>query len=211
MKKITLAAALVLAPMLAHAQSATGGGSGVSIQSRTRADVTATKRAKSENPGRAGASANASAQSDLTISHDALVHAGHTRPTDEEVRLGARLLARGYSRDQIETVARSAPADRSLVVAFETLSTLKTQGMTTTRATAEVESRITSRASDAELRELSLDADAGARTGAAVNAGRDAAKVDGGAAVNAGAAVGRGTTGVAGSLSGGLGGVLGRP
>src|SRR2546423_13966332 len=95
MKKITLAAALVLAPMLAHGQSATGGGSGVTIQSRTRADVTATKRAKSENPGRAGASANASAQSDLTISHDALVHAGHTRPTDQEVRLGARLPVRG--------------------------------------------------------------------------------------------------------------------
>jgi hypothetical protein len=210
MKKITLAAALVLAPTLAHAQSATSS-SGVSVQSRTRVEAGTSTRTRSQNKGRAGASANASTQSELTISHDALVRAGHARASDEEVRLGARLMARGYSRDQIETVARSAPADRSLVVAFETLSSLKSQGMTTTRATAEVESRITSRASDAQLRELTLGADAGVGTDAAVNAGREAAKVDGAAGVNAGAAIGRGTAGVAGSLSGGLGGIIGRP
>jgi hypothetical protein len=210
MKKLTLAAALVLTPTLAHAQSAED--RGVSVRSRTRVDAAASpSRARSENRGRAATSANASAQTDLAISHDALVRAGRAAPADEEVRLGARLLARGFSRDQIETVARSAPADRSLIVAFETLSTLKTQGMTTTRAAAEVESRITSRASDAELRELTLGADAGLRTDAAVNAGRGAAKVDGATGVNAAGALGRGTAGVAGSLSGGLGGALGRP
>jgi hypothetical protein len=183
MKRFILGAALVLTPTLAHAQSA--GSRSVSVQSRTQAD--------------------------LTISHDALVRAGHAQPTDEEVRLGAGLMARGYSRYQIETVARSAPADRSLVVAFETLSSLKTQGMTTTRATAEVESRVASRASDAELHEFALGADAGLRTDAAANGGRGAAKVDGAAGVNAAGAHGRGTAGVAGSLSGSLGGVLGRP
>jgi hypothetical protein len=185
MKRFILAAALVLAPTLAHAQAA--GTRGVSVQSR--------------------------AQTDLTISHDALLRAGHAQPTDEEVRLGARLMTRGYSRYQIETVARSAPADRSLIVAFETLSSLKTQGMTTTRATAEVESRVASRASDAELHEFALGADAGLRTNAGVNAGRGTAKVDGAvdgaAGVNAAGALGRGTAGVTGS--GGLGGMLGRP
>lgn len=167
MRKITLAAALVLCPTLARAQSA-------------------------------GASANASVGTDIAMTHEALVRAGHTQPTDEEVRLGARLLGRGYSRYQIETVAHAAPADRSLVVAFETLSTLKTQGMTTTRATAEVESRVSAHASDAELREFADGTEAGSRTNAA-------AKVDGTTAVNAAGA------GVAGSVSRGLGGVLGRP
>jgi hypothetical protein len=166
MRKFTFAAALVLSPTLAHAQSA-------------------------------GAAANASTVTDTAMSHEALVRAGHTRPTDEEVRLGARLLGRGYSRYQIETVAHAAPADRSLVVAFETLSSLKTQGMTTTRAAAEVESRVSAHASDAELREFAGGADAGLRTDAAAKVGTTGINAAG--------------VGVAGSVSGRLGRVLGRP
>ena len=142
----------------------------------------------------------------LEAAHDAMVRAGRERPSDEEVERGCHMLARGYTEAQIEAVVKSAPSDRSLVVAFDVLSRLQERGVGTARALAEVTSKLDARADDTSISALA-DARATTRLGAG------ASQVAGGAA---GAA--RGTANVAGSaasatgsVSGAVSGVLKKP
>jgi hypothetical protein len=250
MKKVTLAAALVLAPALAHAQS----GAGVQVQSQTQVEASAKSRGESrlsagsqakvdadvrmardhhlpEEPIRRrvaegeakGASeaqivaASSRVLVELETAHDAMVAAGRRDPSNAEVTHGAQLVTRGYTRTQLEEVARRAPADRSLVVAFETLTAMRAHGVSSAEALERVESKLAARASDAEMRSLAANAGAASQveSGAALNAGRGQG-VAGSAAAGAGAAaaatgtVGRGAAGVAGGVTGGVtGGVAG--
>jgi hypothetical protein len=248
MKKITLAAALVLAPTLAHAQSGCGGGAGVQVQSQTQVEASATSRHQSRLSAGAQAKVDADVRTahdrhlpeepisrrvaegeakgaseaqivaasgrtlvELETAHDAIVGAGHRDPSNAEVTSGAQLVARGYTRTQLEEVARHAQADRSLVVAFETLTRLNAHGVSSTEAVAKVESKLAARASDADVRSLAGDANVGSQVESrgALNAGHGHG-VAGSAAAGAGVAgaatgtVGRGVSGVAGGVTGGV-------
>ena len=144
----------------------------------------------------------------LEAAHEAMVRAGRARPTDEETERGATAIERGYTRAQIVAVAKSAPADRSLVVAFDVLSELVARGVATERALTEVRSRLEARASDAQLGAL---VSAGANAGLGVNAGRTSVGGAAGAGTAVGATVGGGATSVTGGVTGTIGGVIKKP
>jgi hypothetical protein len=133
---------------------------------------------------------------DLQTSFDAMVHAGRANPSEGEVARGAQLIARGYTGAQIEAVTSKAAADRSLLVAFETLSSLNAHGTSTANAVTQLVSGLAANASDAQLANLATTANAAAGVNGALNVG------GAGAAKPAAAA----TAGVAGAVSGVLGG-----
>lgn len=172
--------------------------------------------------------ASGHALADLQASHDAMVKAGRKEPSEGEVAHGGQLMARGFTSAQIEAVARKAPSDRSLVVAFETLTSLQARGASTARAAARVEQLLAARASDAQMREVAVNATAAAHSDGLVQRGAgsangaaaagvagSAAGVAGSAAAGAGAAasgaVGQGAAGVAGGATGALSGAIRRP
>jgi hypothetical protein len=272
MKKITLAAAVILVavPLIARAQS--GGGS-VKVESRTRVDASTQHSSQEGEPRRTTLSADGQAKveanlrtargrklpeqpirervaegsakgaseaqivaasgralAELQASYDAMARAGRSNPSGEETARGAQLVARGYTTAQLEGVARRAPSDRSLVVAFETLASLQSHGVSTTRAATQVENSLVARASDAQIHDLAINAGAATQVEGNFGAGHHGGNVNGGAAAGvagaangvagsaaagagaaAGAAgtLGRGTAGVAGGATGAVGGVVG--
>ena len=144
----------------------------------------------------------------LEAAHSAMVRAGRTRPSDQETEQGAAVIERGFTRAQVEAVARSAPSDRSLVVAFDILTKLAARGVETGKALATVQSRLEARATDAQLSALaSGNASAGAGAGAANGLGANAA-AGANAAVGAAATGTKGATSVTGSVTGTVGGVI---
>ncbi|CAN5372809.1 hypothetical protein BH09GEM1_BH09GEM1_30370 [soil metagenome] len=160
---------------------------------------------------------------DLQGSFDAMVRGGHTKPSDAEVSRGASLIARGYSAIQLEGVARNAGSERSLVTAFDVLTSLSANGMSSTNAVAKVESQLAAHASDAQLVAVAANAAAtGGLAGALGSsqgglAGSASTSVAGSAAAGAGAAAGGVVSGAtsgasaAGGVSGAVHGVLGKP
>jgi len=147
---------------------------------------------------------------DLEASAAAMVRASRT-PSDAETERGAYLIERGYTSVQLETVAKSAPSDRSLVVAFDVLSDLRARGVASERAITQVASKLQARASDESLRSVvaaNANAGANARVGRGVGA-----NVNGAANAAAGATAGAASTGagVAGSVTGAVGGVIKKP
>jgi hypothetical protein len=227
MKKLTLAATLVLAPAALIAQtgaqassktdvsatSSAQAGTNRHLSAEAQATVDANIRVARERKlpdepirqrvaeGQAkGASdaqiAAASGQTLLNLQHssDAMVRAGRANPTSGEVARAAQLIARGYTSAQLEAVVRKAPSDRSLVVAFETLTSLNAQGISTGNAVAQVESNLAAHASDAQLRGLAASANAAGGLTGGLNAG--------GAA---GSAAASGSAGVAGTVGGVIG------
>jgi hypothetical protein len=152
--------------------------------------------------------ASGRALAELQTAHEAMVSAGHEHPTSEETTRGAQLVARGYTSAQIEAVARRAPSDRSLVVAFETLSSLRARGVSTERAASQIEQRLAARASDAELHDLAVNAGAAAQVDGALGVGRGTGNAGAGAA--AAGSLGGGAANVTGGATGVVGGVLGK-
>lgn len=168
--------------------------------------------------------ASARTLAELQTSAEAMARAGRRDPGQDEVARGAQLIARGFTAAQVEGVARRAPAERSLVVALETLTSLQASGASTGKAVARVEALLAARATDAQLREASANATAAAHAGGTVGRGAGAAlgaahggvaATAGSAAAGAGAAtagsVGRGAVGVAGGVGATVGGALKRP
>lgn len=143
---------------------------------------------------------------DLQTSHDAIVRAGRTSPSDEEVSRGAQLMARGYTSAQIEAVAAKASADRSLVVAFDVLTSLQAQGKSTANAVTQVEAQLASHASDAQLRGIAVDVNSSSALNGAVNLGRSGGSASG--STN-GSAAGSASTTSGGSPAAGAGSVAG--
>jgi hypothetical protein len=242
MKKLTLAATLVLAPTVLCAQA--------SAQAESKTTVSATSAAQAGSERKLSADAQSSVDAnirvarerklpeepirqrvaegqakgasdaqiaaasgktllDLQHSFDAMVRGGRANPSGDEVARGAQLVARGYTSTQLEAVTKQAPSDRSLVVAFETLTALQARGASTANAVAQIESRLAARASDAQLRELAANANAAVGVNGALNAGGAAAAATGAAAaagtVGAPSAPGSAAAGVAGTVSGVLG------
>lgn len=252
MRTLAIAATLALAPAVASAQGSVQAQSSTSTSASVRseralsADAQATVDANirvarehqlpeepirqrvAEGQAKGASDAQVAAASTRTLaelrgSFDAMVRAGRAEPSNEEVSRGAQLMARGYTEAQIEAVARKAPSDRSLVVAFETLTSLQARGVSTGRAIAQVGSRLSSRASDAQLRVLAdAHGTAGVASTSAVSgaasaaAGGAASTIAGSAAAGAGASgagvLGGATSGVAGSagVAGTVSGALGK-
>ena len=144
-------------------------------------------------------------RANLETAHEAMLRAGREQPSDAEVERGGYAVERGYTRAQIEAVVKSAPDERSLVVAFDVLSRLAARGVPTENAIAQVQSRLEARAPDAQISAL-------ATTNAGVDAGRGAAATATGAASTAaGATVGKGSATATGTVTGAVGGVIRRP
>jgi hypothetical protein len=105
-------------------------------------------------------------KANLEASHDAMVAGGRTQPSDAECERGAAAMERGVTKVQIEAIARSTRGDRSLVVAFDVLGRLAASGMPVGQAVAQVQSNVSSGASDATLIAL-VSSSASAGNGAA--------------------------------------------
>ena len=140
-------------------------------------------------------------RANLEAAHEAMVRAGRSQPSDDEVDRGAGAIERGYTSAEIEAVVKAAPSDRSLVTAFDVLTRLAARGVTTGKALAQVQSRLEARATDTELDAL-VNANAGGR--AAV--GTPGAAVGG----KANAAVGAAAAGAAGGAASATGTVSGK-
>jgi hypothetical protein len=170
-------------------------------------------RAKGASEAQLAASAHG-LRMNLESATEAMVRAGRSNPSEGEVERGAYAMERGYTRAQIEAVAKSAPSDRSLVVAFDVLARLSARGVPVARALTQVQTKLESRASDA-----SIDALVSSNTNA--NLGAGASRANGGratgAAASGNAAVGAAASGVAGAASatgtvtGAVGGVIKKP
>lgn len=141
----------------------------------------------------------------LEATQDAMIRAGRSRPSDEEIERGAAVMERGYTRAHIEAVAMAAPADRSLVVAFDVLAKLSERGIPTVRALAQVQSKLESRASDTSIAAL-VSANTNANLG--VRGPASAAAVQGNAAAGAAASVGAGAASATGAVTGTVKGVI---
>ena len=142
----------------------------------------------------------------LETAHSAMVRAGRTRPSDQETEQGAVAIERGFTRAQVEAVVRSAPSDRSLVVAFDVLTKLAARGVETGKALATVQSRLEARETDAQINALASGS-ANVGIGAANGLGGNAA-AGANAAVGAAASGTKGATSVTGGVTGTVGGVI---
>jgi hypothetical protein len=233
MKKFAISVALVLTPAALLAQVQTRAqsqaradadvkaGSHTSASASTSVDAeiaVARDRGLPERPmrrraaeGRAKGASDAqialavrALRANLETAHETMVSAGRARPSDEETECGAYALERGYTSAQLEAVVRSAPSDRSLVVAFDVLARLQTRGVASARAVARVTSMLAERASDTEINAL-VNANAGAALGAGKGVGVGAA---GNAAAGASAGVGKGAASATGTVTGTVKGVI---
>ena len=241
MKVLIIASTLALAPALAGAQASVSAQSqtGVTVsrsasQRRLSADAQAKvdaniraatemrlpdepiRRRVAEGQAKGASEAQIVAASgrtlvDLQSSFDAMVRGGHSAPSDEEIARGAQLIARGYTTVQLEGVARRAPSDRSLVVAFETLTSLQARGASTAHAVAQLESLLAARASDSELRGAAVSGSATGAVAGTTSIDRGVAGTASGTTAATGAANAAGATaGATAGVTGAVSGVLGR-
>jgi hypothetical protein len=157
-------------------------------------------RAKGANETAVIASAGR-VKANLEASQEAMVAAGHTHPSDEECERGEAAMERGVTKAQITAIAKSTPSDRSLVVAFDVLTRLAARGVPVTQAVAQVQTNMTSGASDAALTAL---VSASANSNGANSNGANAA-------ANAGANAATTTKPLTGTVTGTVGGVVKKP
>ncbi len=111
---------------------------------------------------------DAKAQSRLESAQSALVAGGRLHPSTEEIVRGAVAMDHGVTKKQIAILARSMADDRSLAVALDVVTKLAASGRPVARAVAELQSNITSGASDSTLEELATPAASGTLTTTAV-------------------------------------------
>ena len=213
MKRIALSLALVLTPGVLIAQSAKTHAHGetraqaqtksvdASAQASVDAEIAvarerglpakAIQRRAAEAPAKGKTEALAALaarelRANFEAAHEAFIRAGRSRPSHDEVERGGYAIERGYTSAQVEAVARSAPSDRSLVVAFDVLTELVGRGVANEKALEQVQSKLDARADDAQIQGL-VNATANANANANLGVGAKGA-VDAGA--KAGAAVG---------------------
>jgi hypothetical protein len=157
-------------------------------------------RAKGANETAVIASAG-KVKANLEASQEAMVAAGRSHPSDEECERGEAAMERGVTKAQITAIAKSSPGDRSLVVAFDVLTRLAARGVPVTQAVAQVQSNMTSGASDAALNAL---VSASANSNGANSNGANAA-------ANAGANAATTAKPLTGTVTGTLGGAVKKP
>src|SRR5262245_41117738 len=78
----------------------------------------------------------------------ALVAAGRTQASADEMDRAALAIERGFTAEHIQTIAKAAPADRSLVVSFDVLSKLLDSGMTAPDAVAQIQAKLEAKDTD---------------------------------------------------------------
>ena len=212
----TMMLALICAPGALVAQQATASASAssqasvsvpASYSAESKASIEASfKRAQQKNvpdqamrerlaEGQAKAASDAQVataiqktEARLEASQSALVRAGRSNPTPQEVNAGEQAMARGATEANVEALAKHAPADRSLVVAFDVLSKLQAQGQPVDQALAAITAKLDARANDDAL--LSLTGNASAA--GAANAGGNNPNASGAASAAGGATAGVG-------------------
>ena len=99
------------------------------------------------------------AEARLEATQSAMIRAGRANPSDSEVTRGAQAMERGTMSAQLEALVHHTPSDRSLVVAFDVLSSLEARGMPVDHALAVITAKLDARASDASLAQLTLGSD----------------------------------------------------
>jgi pilus assembly protein FimV len=97
-------------------------------------------------------------ESQLEVTQQALVQAGHQTPTADEVTSAATAMGHGLTAAQISALAKEAPADRSLVVSFNTLNKLAARGQPIDQALASVQAKLEAKATDDAIATLAGDA-----------------------------------------------------
>ena len=141
----------------------------------------------------------------LQAAMQAMVEAGRPHPSGEEVTRGANLLARGVTRAQLGALTQRSPSDRSLVVAFETVSELAASGVPVSTAVAQIGARLETGASDAAIRSYGVSLASSADGGIQSAPAGTSAAASGNLAVSAAAGAGAGASGsAAGSVTAGV-------
>jgi hypothetical protein len=92
-------------------------------------------------------------------------------PSADEIDAGAEAMRQGVDGAQIAALAQSAPSGRSLAVPLAVLGELHDRGLPSDEALTRVRERLMVRASDRELAELPMQANAGEARGAERSAG----------------------------------------
>ncbi|HEV8410080.1 MAG TPA: hypothetical protein VGQ30_06205 [Gemmatimonadaceae bacterium] len=105
------------------------------------------------------------AKSHLESAQSALIAGGRLHPTTEEIVRGAAAMDHGVTKKQISILAHSMADDnRSLAVALDVVTKLAASGKPVARAVAELQSNITSGASDETLEALTTPGTRGTLT-----------------------------------------------
>jgi hypothetical protein len=149
----------------------------------------------------------------LEASQSAMVRAGRSNPTPQEINAGEQAMARGATEAHVEALAKHAPADRSLAVAFDVLSKLQAQGKPVDQALAEIAAKLDARVNDDALVALTGNAPAAGAPNPPGNGpnASGTASAAGNASAGVGAAakgVGNAAAGVGAAVSGTVQGVL---
>ena len=97
-------------------------------------------------------------ESQLEATQGALVQAGRQNPSADEVTAAATAMEHGLTAEQIGALAKDAPADRSLAVAFNTLNKLAARGQPIDQALASVQAKLQAKATDDAIATLAGDA-----------------------------------------------------
>ena len=97
-------------------------------------------------------------ETQLEASNDALVQAGRQTPSPDEISAAAAAIDHGVTAAQIAALAKQAPADRSLSVAFATLNKLAARGNPIDQALASVQAKLEAKATDDAIATLAADA-----------------------------------------------------
>jgi hypothetical protein len=97
-------------------------------------------------------------ESQLEETQQALVQSGRQTPTADEITAAASAMEHGLTGAQVSALAKQAPADRSLVVAFNTLNKLAARGQPIDQALASVQAKLEAKASDDAIATLAGDA-----------------------------------------------------
>lgn len=218
MSRIAVSLALVMVPGILAAQSAKAHAHGeiraeaqtksvdASAQASVDAEIAAARasglpakavqrraaeaRAKGKTEAQAAAAAR-ELRVDFEAAQEAIIRAGRSTPSEDEVERGGYAIERGYTSAQVEAIATSAPNDRSLVVAFDVLTELVARGVANENALAQVQSKLEARADDAQIQGLvtaaanasaNANLGVGAKAGGAVDPGAKAGAAVGGAA-----------------------------
>jgi len=148
----------------------------------------------------------------LGAAHSAMVRAGRTRPSDEEITRGAEVMERGTTSAQLQALATRAPADRSLSVALDAVLTLADRGTPVAQAMTQVQSRLAAGASDAAIASFATRGAVGvAGTAQGLGSAASGVSASGSAAASAAAAAGSATGNVTGSVGGAVTGVVPKP
>ena len=166
MKSITMAALLALVPtaLMAQQDSTRQTPRALSVETRAQLDATlrlAREKDLPEEPiqdriaeGQAKGATDAQIvlaarkmSARLEAAQSAMIRAGRQEPSPQEVESGATAIERGATSAQMEVLTKSAPSERSLVVAFDVLASLASSGRPVAGALSQIQGNLDSRAS----------------------------------------------------------------